>query len=392
MGGMNLRRVLLFLVVVVALFGCRRNRNGELVPNVPAIVAAAVLGGGSVLLDPLATTAVLVGTLTLRNDVAAGTADGDVEYRVDCPAGFEASEYDVRLGPGEERVVQVFTTLVLVAVLTVTVYAVYASATAAERAFPITWNNFSANSAAFALLSLISAPLFAVLWGTNTFLSPFGVLTNNSNPLVPQRVPALAQDVRLFGAIIGALTILQLQALFGNVDGGAGPTFPPGQGAEGFTVAADPSASMTAGEYVTFYLSTKADIPLDGDELLTYSVVCDSDLDASNDWVPNPAFPDDFYKGTDRWYQLDYAPGSGWRFDCTQVGPGNTLTVVPSAARVIVRGDTVLFVVPRSEFAVSNPPFRVTTFAHTGDFGQNPPYTWSGDPTPTVADGLQTWM
>jgi len=389
---MNIRRVLPFLMVVVALFGCRRNSSGQLVPNVPAIVAATVLGGGPVLLDPLATTSLLVGSLRLRNDLPAGTADGDIDYRVDCPPGCEASEYDVRLAPGEERVVQVFTTLVLAAVLTVTVFTVYASATAPERSFPVTWRNFAANSAAFAVLSLISVPVFAILWASNTFLSPLGVLTNNSNPLVPQRVPALAQDVRLFGAIIGLLTIVQLQQLFGDVDGTSSVTFPPGPGPEGLTVAATPSASMTAGEYVTFYLSTDADIPLAGDQLLTYSVVCDSDLDPSNDWVPSPSFPDDFYKGADRWYQLNYAPGAGWTFSCSQVTGGTTVTTVPSAARVIVRGDTVLFVVPRSEFAVSNPPFRVTTFAHTGDFGQNPPYTWSGDPTPTVAEGLKTWM
>ena len=47
---MNLRRLLIFLTVMVALFGCKRSKSGELVVDVPAVVAAVVLGGGNVLL------------------------------------------------------------------------------------------------------------------------------------------------------------------------------------------------------------------------------------------------------------------------------------------------------------------------------------------------------
>ena len=389
--GMNTRRLSIFLLVVVALFGCRRNSKGQLVVDVPAVVAATVLGGGPLLLDPLATARMSLGWVTLRNDEAPGVEGRDIEFRVDCPPGYEASQYDAVLAPGEELAVEIFTTLVVAAILTVDVFAKYVRGSA-ERGFPIEWQNLAAGSRAFALLSLVSLPVFAVLWFTSAVLAPVGVLTHNSNPLVPRRVPALAQDVRLFGAVIGFLTLVQIAALFGN---GAldDETFPPGQGPNGFTVAATPSAPMAAGEYVAFWMSVSADIPLDSqEELFQYAFVCDTDADPSNNYVPSPAFPDDFFGGTDRWYELSYAPSTGWTLTCKVVGPGNSITTVASGAKAILSGDTLLMLVPRSEFVVSNPPFRATTFAHKGDFGQVPPYDWSGDPTPTVDEGLQTWQ
>ena len=64
------------------------------------------------------------------------------------------------------------------------------------------------------------------------------------------------------------------------------------------------------------------------------------------------------------------------------------LIKVASAARVIIRGNAMLLVVPRSEFKVDKPKFRVTSFAHKGDFGIKPPHVWSGDPTPAVDQPL----
>ena len=118
----------------------------------------------------------------------------------------------------------------------------------------------------------------------------------------------------------------------------------------------------------------------------------DSDASPANNYVASPQFQDDFFQGTDRWYELGYAPATGWTLRCRVVGAGNSISTVPSAARAILSGDTLLLVVPRSELGVPNPPFRATTFSHAGDFGQNPPYDWSGDPTPTVAEPLRSWQ
>ncbi|MFN3240506.1 MAG: hypothetical protein ACE37K_03225 [Planctomycetota bacterium] len=389
---MNTRRLMVFLIVIVGLFGCRRSSNGQLVVDVPAVVAATVIGGGNVLLNPAATTSVLVGLLTLRNETAPGTVNGDMEFSVDCPAGCETPTPTVTLAPGEEFVVQVFTTVVLVAVLTVNVFARYLEGST-TRDFPITWNNLLFASNAFAVLALMQEPAFATLFFASVLVAQVGVLTRNSNPLVPQRIPSLAQDVRLFGAVAAFLTIVQLTALFTGVTDEGNETFPTGTGPNGFTVEASPGAPLQAGDYVTFWYSVSDDIPLASQtEIFQYAVVCDSDANPANNYVPSASFPDDFFADTDRWYELNYTPTNGWTLTCKVVGAGNNIQTVSSAARAVIRGDTVVMVVPRSEFAVSNPPFRVTTFAHTGDFGQNPPFTWSGDPTPTVAEGLQTWQ
>lgn len=388
---MNMRRAVIFLTIMMGLLSCKRSSNGNLVVDVPTVIAAAVLGGGDVLLNPVATTALLVGVIQLRNETAVGTVNGDMEFRVDCPAGCSADQETVVLRPGEVASVQIFTTLVLAAVLTVDVFARYLAGTS-ERAFPVAWNNLGFQNAAFATLTLISLPIFAVLWSASAVLSTVGVETKQSNPLVPRRVPALAQDVRLFGAVIGVLTVIQLVALFGGL--GDGPVeFPEGQGPNGYTVSASPGETLQEGEYITFWMSVSDDIPLASTtEFFQYAFVCDSDANPANNFVPAPAFPDDFFGGTDRWYELNYSPTNGWALTCKQVSTSNSISIVPSGARAIIQGDSIVMVVPRNEFSVPNPPFRCSTFAHLGDFGQNPPFTWSGDPTPTVEEGLHTWQ
>jgi hypothetical protein len=390
----GMRSLLLAVLVLSALPGCNRG-NRVAAANVPALVAAAVTGGGRVLLDPLSTR-VLLGTILLQNTIAAGVLGGDIRVRVAPEPGVEPDETEVVLAPGEQRAIAVYTTLVTLAALQLTVFAKYVDG-GSERAFPVQWSNELAAARSLAVLQLLAAPSIAPVWYQSAVLAAVGVLTRNSNPNVPQRVPALAQDVRVYGALLKFLTVLQLQAAFGGLDssdgGPEGATFPPGAGAEGFTVAAAPGAPLTEGEYCVFWLSVQAAIPLaEPTQRFTYAFVADGDANPANNWVPAPAFPDDFFAGTDRWYELDYTPATGWALRCRAVGPGNTLTTVASAARAILAGDTLLLLVPRGEFALATPPFRASTFAHLGDFGQNPPFTWSGDPTPPVAEGLRAWQ
>ncbi|MBX3464149.1 MAG: hypothetical protein KF830_13325 [Planctomycetes bacterium] len=386
------RPLALLLAALVLLPGCNNRRNRS---DLPVLVAASVLGGGRVALDPLAATAVL-GALLLQNTLPAGTADGDIRFQIEAPPGVGVAEDEVFLAPGQQRSIPVLTTTVTQAVLLLTVVATYVRG-GLERQFPIEWRNAAANSSALALVELLAQTQLAALWFTNFFLAATGLPTRNSNPAVPERIPAAAQEIRSYGALLVLLTLVQLQAAFSGpfaFDGTDGvPTFPIGDGPEGFTVAADPAADLAAGEHCLFWLSTEAAIPLaDPTQRFQYAFVVDTDTAPGNNFVPATSFPDDFFGGTDRWYELDYDPSNGWRLRCRVVGLGNSITTVPSAARAILSGDTLLLVVPRSEFVVANPPFRATTFAHLGDFGQNPPFTWSGDPTPPVAAGLQSWQ
>ena len=84
-----------------------------------------------------------------------------------------------------------------------------------------------------------------------------------------------------------------------------------------------------------------------------YAFVMDSDTNPAYNYVPAASFPNDFFAGTDRWYDLTYAPATGWQLACKQVGAGNAVTTVASGARAILRGDTLLLLVPQSEFAAT---------------------------------------
>jgi hypothetical protein len=390
---MRNRSLVLSLLALLLFSGCNSGRRtGSVGNNLPALVAATVLGGGRVALDPFAAQ-VFLGTLLLTNTLGADFVGGDIRYSLTMPAGVTADVPDGVIQPGQQCAVQVFTTQVAVAVISLTVLTNW-TAGGSERSFAIQWLNEAAGSRAAALVTLIGAAQLAALWYPSLALYPVGVLTNNSNRLVPQRVPNAAQEVRMLGALLAIFTLLQLEAAFGSpLDGAATPTFPTGQGPNGLTVVATPQAPMLPGEYAVFWLSTQAEIPLaDPSRFYPYAVVVDSDASPANNYVASPALQDDFVQGTDRWYEMGYSPANGWTLRCRVVGAGNSITTVPSAARAILSGDTLLLLVPRSEFVVQNPPFRATTFSHAGDFGQNPPYDWSGDPTPTVAEPLRSWQ
>ena len=54
------------------------------------------------------------------------------------------------------------------------------------------------------------------------------------------------------------------------------------------------------------------DIPLaDATSSFQHAFVFDADGSTANNYVPPVAYPDDFLAGTDKWYQLFYAPQGG---------------------------------------------------------------------------------
>ncbi len=389
---MNPRRLLLLFVVLFVLPVCNRRQHTVGTGLLPQQVDACVKGGCRVLLNPLASQS-LLGTVRLRNGLHADMVGADTRFRFELPEGYWADETEVVLGAGEQRSIAVYTSLVTLAALQITVFAELVSGGLTPRTFPIRWTNEAADSRALALIQRITAAQLIGLWYASALTAPIGVLTWNSNLLIIRTLAALAQDIRLYGALAFSLSLFELNNAFGTGLAEGAPVFPLGQGPEGFTLAAEPAAPLTAGDYCVFWLATREAIPLaDPVQLLQYAFVFDSDANPANNWVPAPAFQGDYFKDTDRWYELNYAPSTGWALRCRVVGAGNTLTTVPSGARAIFSGDTLLLLVPRSEFAVPSPPFRATTFAHLGDFGQNDPFVYSGDPTPAVAEGLRFWQ
>jgi hypothetical protein len=164
--------------------------------------------------------------------------------------------------------------------------------------------------------------------------------------------------------------------------------FPCGEGVAAFTVCPDLMASSPGGEHVVAYAIFDEEIPLAHPErIYQYGFVFDADADAGNNYVPLDAYPKDFFADTDRWYALAYAPGTGWQLQVTNARDGQILGV-PSAARAMIRGNTIMLVVPAVEFEVETPPYRATAFWHLGDYGFNPPFNWNADVQPPVGEPL----
>lgn len=167
-------------------------------------------------------------------------------------------------------------------------------------------------------------------------------------------------------------------------------TYPCGMGTEGLTLCEN-TGPVPDGDYIVVVNVLSEAVPLnDPTNFWTYGFVFDSDGVAANNFQPIPQFPNDFFQDTDRWYQAQYNPSSGWSLRVTDAAldPNGTVT---SNARLIITANALVLVVPASEFSVPRPAYRLTNFRHTGDFGQNPPFDWDGDVSPPVSEGLITW-
>jgi hypothetical protein len=102
-----------------------------------------------------------------------------------------------------------------------------------------------------------------------------------------------------------------------------------------------------------------------------YSLVFDSDGDPANNWVFRPPFNWDFFQGTDRWYQAIYSHDTeSWIVGVNQVqSDGNASQPLPSAVRVVIEGEWVIWYIPSSEIPAFPGLLRATAFAHDGAFG-----------------------
>jgi len=168
-------------------------------------------------------------------------------------------------------------------------------------------------------------------------------------------------------------------------------TFPCGAGSLGHTVCASPKQTFPPGDVLLVHGVFDQAIPLaDPKYLYQLGFVFDADGVTTNNYQPVAQYPKDFFKDTDRWYEANYAPGSGWTLKVTDA-TGGTLKQVTSPARIILHQNVVTLVVPASEFAVPQPKFRVTAFRHTGDYCLGAVKDCSGDLVPAVDDGLYDW-
>lgn len=151
----------------------------------------------------------------------------------------------------------------------------------------------------------------------------------------------------------------------------------------GFVVCAS-TDPPPAGEWVFLLSVYSAPLSLDPSLHHQLAYVFEDDGDPSNDYVPSPEYPNDFFQDTDLWYELLHDPATGWSVRVRDVRLG--LADVPSHARFVVQGDEVAILVPRSELGAS-PTFRSTLFSHDGGFGLDGGF-WTGDYRPRLGEPL----
>ena len=107
-------------------------------------------------------------------------------------------------------------------------------------------------------------------------------------------------------------------------------------------------------------------------------------------YTPPATMPNDFFRGTDLWYEALYDPAQGWSMQVRSAGTGAPMSV-PSKARLIIEKNVITAVIPAAEIAVPEPSYRVTAFRHAGRRGTRAPYDWSGDIEPPLDEPPATF-
>jgi hypothetical protein len=161
--------------------------------------------------------------------------------------------------------------------------------------------------------------------------------------------------------------------------------FPCGEGPVGTTLCAsgDPFAE---GQWVYVAATVIEDLVLDDPTgSYQFAFVFDADGNANNNYVPAAQYPNDFFQGTDKWYQALYTPGVGWELQVSDVRQGGSQ--VASDARFVLSGRSLALLVPRGELDGDSPAFRVTAFRHEGDHGLSGG-PWSASYAPRLMEPL----
>jgi len=227
-----------------------------------------------------------------------------------------------------------------------------------------------------AFLSLLADSDIQEQLSESLALVPYGEPVKHGSEGVPDRIPDIPlSQIGYYGSLEVNLDATELEEAFT----GAGADFPVGAHADGTVYEAETTAAMTPGDYRFIFFGLDGSFNLiDSSRYWRFAVVADSDGQAANNLVPAGQFPNDPFRGTDRWYILDYVPGNGWDVRLIDA----TGTELASAVRVIQVADALLFVIPKSEIPGPGAGYRVVSFTHTGDEGQGADHDWSGDHHP----------
>ena len=145
--------------------------------------------------------------------------------------------------------------------------------------------------------------------------------------------------------------------------------------------------TLGAGKYLYVTKHFAGDFPSsDTTHTFQYSVGFDQDGVSANNWTGSASFPNDFYLGEDRVYELDKSPVTQWTLNVVDL-TNNQRSTPPSQAVAVVYKTIAGVLIPMSKITSAHPSYRVTAFEHTGDFGlKGGP--WSGALDPTAHEPL----
>lgn len=160
--------------------------------------------------------------------------------------------------------------------------------------------------------------------------------------------------------------------------------------AAGYLVVCPPDPDP--GKFTDYYVMTmRLEAPLPpkaSPGIYTYAFVLDVDGKPENNFKPEPAFPNDFYKDTDTWYEIVKAANGEFLLEIWLQSLGAPQK--RSGARALIKDDALMLVVPAPELASVPAGYRMTTFKHSGDFGMQG--DWSGDTSPRVGQPLRPFV
>jgi hypothetical protein len=225
-----------------------------------------------------------------------------------------------------------------------------------------------------------SAPVIADYVDALNLLE-LGEAVKHGDVSIADKIPDIPlSQISYYGMLRLSLDATAIDELFT----GASALFPVGEGANGSVFEGDTTAAMNAGEYLVGIVAVDGVFDLiDTTREWRFGLLFDSDGDAANNFVPSAQKANDPSAGTDRWYFLDFAPGSGWNMRLIGADGVERAT----AARVIQFENVLVYVVPASEVPGPSAGYRAVTFTHTGDFGLGADRDWAGDhhPIPNLA-------
>lgn len=118
---------------------------------------------------------------------------------------------------------------------------------------------------------------------------------------------------------------------------GSTRALPRGEGPVGLTLCGTPG-TIAAGDYELVVATFGDDIPLDyAYSYFQHAVVFDADGDTDNNYEPPLQYVDDFFGGSDMWFQLFYDPALGFSLKVVDARI-STSNPVSSNARMVIAG------------------------------------------------------